>query len=384
MACVSTSRPSSPAAVAIQRPAGRARRPLVLRFPDEARELTADQLPAAGAAHRRGLAWRASNAAKPARIGRAAWPGAAEPGRLLPPARPAPGKRATMKAMTAATERTATAPAPRPRVLASLLCDLLPPQGSWSDDAYLWLTDHGNRPVELTDGHIQELPMPTDAHQAMLAFLYDLFREWLKPRGGVVRFSALRMRIREGKFREPDLLVLRDRSDPRRQDRYWLGADLVVEVVSPDDPDRDLVEKRVDYKVSRPTCPPYSTPRRPVGEGVDVLPGVVSSASWPGSPERRPRPPDTRTGRWSCRGRAPSKPIPLVDGIDQLGQGSPSETAPTFEEAAAQRHEPHREERTKVDEADVRKGVEMTPGSEIRHSIPGYYEVARHNKGESP
>ena len=32
-----------------------------------------------------------------------------------------------------------------------------------------------------------------------------------------------------------------------RQDRYWLGADLVVKVVSPDDPDRDLVEKRADY-----------------------------------------------------------------------------------------------------------------------------------------
>ena len=30
-------------------------------------------------------------------------------------------------------------------------------------------------------------------------------------------------------------------------DRYWLGADLVVEVVSPNDPDRDLIEKRADY-----------------------------------------------------------------------------------------------------------------------------------------
>ena len=27
--------------------------------------------------------------------------------------------------------------------------------------------------------------------------------------------SALRMRVRKGKFREPDLLLLRDRSDPR-------------------------------------------------------------------------------------------------------------------------------------------------------------------------
>ena len=59
--------------------------------------------------------------------------------------------------------------------------------------------------------------------------------------------AALRMRVRQGKFREPDVLLLRDRSDPRCRDRYWLGADLVIEVVSPDDPDRDLVEKRADY-----------------------------------------------------------------------------------------------------------------------------------------
>ena len=55
------------------------------------------------------------------------------------------------------------------------------------------------------------------------------------------------MCIRAGKFREPDLAALRDRSDPSNQGRFWLGADLVVEVVSLDDPNRDLVEKRVDY-----------------------------------------------------------------------------------------------------------------------------------------
>ena len=55
------------------------------------------------------------------------------------------------------------------------------------------------------------------------------------------------MRVRGGKFREPDLLLLRDHSDPRRQDRFWLGADLVTEVVSADDAPRDLVVKCVDY-----------------------------------------------------------------------------------------------------------------------------------------
>ena len=131
--------------------------------------------------------------------------------------------------------------------LDALLGEILPRQGCWSDEGYLWLTDHGNRLVEFTDGFVEELPMPTDTHQTILAFLHVLFRAWVQPHGGVVVESPLRMRIREGKFREPDLLLLRDRSDSRRRNRYWLGADLVAEVVGPDDPDRDLVEKRADY-----------------------------------------------------------------------------------------------------------------------------------------
>lgn len=131
--------------------------------------------------------------------------------------------------------------------LNTLLCDALPRQGDWSDDLYLWLTERTNRLIEFTDGYVETLPMPTATHQIVLAALYDLFKPYVKARNGIVLFSGLRMRVREGKFRDPDLLLLRDRSDPRNQDRYWLGADLVVEVVSPDDPDRDLVVKRRDY-----------------------------------------------------------------------------------------------------------------------------------------
>ena len=154
--------------------------------------------------------------------------------------------RGTGTGVAATTEPTPPSPSSR-EALGSLLCEVLPPQGAWSDREYLWLTDHTNRLIELTDGHVQELPMPTDTHQAVLQFLYVRFRGYLKHRGGVVRVAALRMRVSERTFREPDLLLLRDRSDPRRQDRCWLGADLVVEVVSPDDPDRDLVAKRADY-----------------------------------------------------------------------------------------------------------------------------------------
>ena len=144
--------------------------------------------------------------------------------------------------MTHATPATTSQDA-----LNALLCDTMPPQGCWSDEQYLWLTDRSRRLVEFTDGRVEELPMPTIAHQVILSFLNDLFKTYLKPRGGIVLFAGLRVRIREGKYREPDLAALRDRSDPRNQDRFWLGADLVAEVVSPDDPARDLVTKRADY-----------------------------------------------------------------------------------------------------------------------------------------
>jgi len=65
--------------------------------------------------------------------------------------------------------------------------------------------------------------------------------------GGKALFAPLRLRIRVRKFREPDILLVRDTSDPRRQNRFWLGADLVVEIVSPDKPERDLIEKRLEY-----------------------------------------------------------------------------------------------------------------------------------------
>ena len=155
-----------------------------------------------------------------------------------------------MSVTTGAAPTATTAPTSQ-KALNALLGDVLPAQGAWSDAAYLWLTDHSNRLIEFTDGRIEELPLPTFTHQSVLLFLYDLLRAYLKPRGGVVMVAALRLRVRPGKFREPDLLLLRDRTDRRCQDRYWPGADLVVEVVSPDNPDRDLVEKRADYAEAR-------------------------------------------------------------------------------------------------------------------------------------
>ena len=70
-------------------------------------------------------------------------------------------------------------------------------------------------------------------------------------------FPPLRVRVRPGKFREPDILFLRKANFHRRTNRVWNGADLVMEVVSdlPKDRDRDLVTKRADY--ARAGVPEY-------------------------------------------------------------------------------------------------------------------------------
>ena len=131
------------------------------------------------------------------------------------------------------------------------LIDLKLLQGLWTQAQYLQLTDHAKLLVEFTDGHLEVLPMPTDHHQAISQHLFLTLLPVVAALGGKVHYAPLRLRIREGKFREPDLLLVRDAKDPRRRNDYWRGADLVMEIVSPDDPGRDIEVKRRDYAEAR-------------------------------------------------------------------------------------------------------------------------------------
>ena len=145
---------------------------------------------------------------------------------------------------------------------------LLSRQESWTEAQYLQLTERSRRLLEFTDGHLDILPMPTDQHQVIVRFLLlALFPRVLKL-GGTVLFAPLRLRVRDGKFREPDLLLVLDANDPRRGNDFWTGADLVIEVVSPDDPSRDTQDKRLDYAEAR--IPGYWIVN-PLDETVTVL-----------------------------------------------------------------------------------------------------------------
>lgn len=102
-----------------------------------------------------------------------------------------------------------------PQEYRRVVLELLPGQGDLSEEDYLWLTDHARRPIELADGAIEVLPTPTRTQQLLLKFLLRLFEEVVEPAGGIVLFAPLRLRLRAAKFREPDLLLLLDATDPR-------------------------------------------------------------------------------------------------------------------------------------------------------------------------
>jgi Uma2 family endonuclease len=125
--------------------------------------------------------------------------------------------------------------------------DLAPLQGLWTVEQYLRLTNQTKRLIEFTDGTLEVLEMPTTYHQAISRLLFLALLAVMQRIGGDIYFAPLRIQIRSGALREPDLLLVVDRNDPRKQDAFWLGADLVVEIVSSDHPERDTEQKRREY-----------------------------------------------------------------------------------------------------------------------------------------
>jgi Uma2 family endonuclease len=123
-----------------------------------------------------------------------------------------------------------------------------PDQGLWTEDDYLALDT--NHFVELVEGYLEVLPMPTTSHQQVVANLIQVIAPFVNGRNvGTALFGPLPVRLRPGTFREPDIVLMLAENADRIGEDYWDGADLVMEVVSDDreSHDRDLVKKRMDY-----------------------------------------------------------------------------------------------------------------------------------------
>ncbi len=124
---------------------------------------------------------------------------------------------------------------------------LYPLQGEWTESEYLALDT--NRLVELSDGCLEFLPMPTIFHQLIVKYLIAMLEAFIvASASGTVLFAPLPVRLWRGKFREPDILYLRPERvrNPHTQPE---GADLAMEVVSEgrENRERDLLIKRMEY-----------------------------------------------------------------------------------------------------------------------------------------
>lgn len=124
------------------------------------------------------------------------------------------------------------------------LARLYPPQGYWTEEAYLnletsWLVEYDN-------GILEVLDMPSRYHQDIVGFLYLLFRRWIRVKNiGYVVFAPMPLSVFTGKYREPDLIFSFDSPDSRESLRLT-RADLVLEVVS-SDRNHDFITKRQEY-----------------------------------------------------------------------------------------------------------------------------------------
>ena len=131
---------------------------------------------------------------------------------------------------------------------------MFPAQGTWSEGEYLDL--NGNRLIEFSNGILEVLTIPTEAHQSIVLFLCQVLSAFVAPHTlGKVLPAPMRVRLWEGKYREPDVLFMRREHAVRRHPLFWEGADLVMEIVSDDDRRRDLEIKRFEY--ARAGIPEY-------------------------------------------------------------------------------------------------------------------------------
>jgi Uma2 family endonuclease len=128
---------------------------------------------------------------------------------------------------------------------------LFPSQGEWTEEDYLALDT--KRLIELSNGCLEVLPMPTPFHQLVAQFLFKLLDAFvILHKLGLAFMAPFCVRLRPKKIRQPDVVFLRPGRLTSRT-RPSAGADLAMEVVSEGAKarERDLVTKRTEYARAR-------------------------------------------------------------------------------------------------------------------------------------
>jgi len=124
--------------------------------------------------------------------------------------------------------------------------DLLPAPGEWTEADYFPFSERG-RLVELSDGNLEVLDLPTYSHQVILLRLSLVLHTFVAANQlGKVCFAPLPVRLWSGKIREPDLMFM-STAHASRIGEYWGVPDLVVEIISPASALKDREIKRREY-----------------------------------------------------------------------------------------------------------------------------------------
>ena len=128
---------------------------------------------------------------------------------------------------------------------------VFPNQGHWSVGEYLDLSERTNRLIEMNEGCLEVPDFPGKKHQQVACFLLRSLDDYVRPKNlGKAILGAYPLRLREDRFREPDVLFVLAEHSAWFGEKFATGADLVIEVVS-EDRSRDLEKKRGEYEQAR-------------------------------------------------------------------------------------------------------------------------------------
>src|SRR5438477_6244753 len=91
---------------------------------------------------------------------------------------------------------------------------------AWSEEAYLVFSEAFNRPMELSDGRLILLPLPSLTHQRVLKRFVSFAEKWLtEGNRGEIIFAPRPIRLWSGKYREPDAMIWLDEHKDRMGER---------------------------------------------------------------------------------------------------------------------------------------------------------------------
>ncbi len=120
-----------------------------------------------------------------------------------------------------------------------------PPQGAWTWDDYARMPPTEGRRYEVIEGELFMSPSPRPRHQIVAMRLLNSLYGHLEPRGGMVLPAPCDVRLDEGAgVVQPDIVVIRREHLSIVRENYVLGVpDLLVEILSPSNPQHDLRRK---------------------------------------------------------------------------------------------------------------------------------------------